>query len=540
MLTEKDLYKILGVSKGAKAEDIKKAYRKRSLKYHPDKNPNDPDAKLKFQRISEAFSVLSDEKKRLKYDKSGDMDLDDFDMDQFMNMWVGEMMEEGGMVDDMMKEVLPWTDDQDKMAQFMEEKATSKGKKLTCSICEHTASNKRLMLAHFEQKHTFECDEWAKETIKSMKASFESFMKQITGIGDESGTFILPDGTKADMSKVKGVPDIRQHMQKKVDKAKEAEAVMEMYRKLAGSLSSAEFSEDSAIPASSEVTKVPDYRPDPKEVARLLGVDAEETERLMVNKAALLRRLRDKIDQLNEEEDEEMTMLEQMQRMGGLDGLSGLDGLAGLEGFGGLGGLSSLGGLAGGFGGRGGRMGGKGVDGGIGELLGGFGGMPGGLEALMGQLGGMPGMMDGFGHGGIGSIGGGIGRKGAGGARSSREPPRETGPTKEIGCKCGYSCGTMKALEKHLDKFKDNPSHEAQVTERPASPPRLPERMANLGTDASLDPGRGYSGRPSACGYPGGNELPELSCRCGYTCGTTKALQRHLERFAGNFAHGLD
>merc|ERR1719225_1944707 len=116
-LTEKDLYRIMGVRRGAKAEEIKKAYRKLSLKYHPDKNPDDPDAKEKFQRIAEAFSVLSDDKKRLKYDKSGDLDLDDFDMDQFMNMWVGEMMEEGGMVDEMMKEVLPWTNEQDKMRQ---------------------------------------------------------------------------------------------------------------------------------------------------------------------------------------------------------------------------------------------------------------------------------------------------------------------------------------------------------------------------------------------------------------------------------------
>ena len=49
------------------------------------------------------------------------MDLEDFDIDQFMNMWVGEMMEDGGVVDDMMQSVLPWTNDDDKMLQFMEE-----------------------------------------------------------------------------------------------------------------------------------------------------------------------------------------------------------------------------------------------------------------------------------------------------------------------------------------------------------------------------------------------------------------------------------
>ena len=99
---------------------LKKAYRQKSLRYHPDKNPS-PDAKPIFQKITEAYSILSDDKKRLKYDKSGDMDLEDFDIDQFLNMWVGEMMEDGGVVDDMMQSVLPWNNEDDKMLQFMEE-----------------------------------------------------------------------------------------------------------------------------------------------------------------------------------------------------------------------------------------------------------------------------------------------------------------------------------------------------------------------------------------------------------------------------------
>mmetsp|Transcript_54026 Transcript_54026/g.128705 ORF Transcript_54026/g.128705 Transcript_54026/m.128705 type:complete len:753 (-) Transcript_54026:81-2339(-) len=86
VVTESDLYRILGIHRTAGADDIKRAYRKRSLRYHPDKNLDDPDAKLKFQKVAEAFSVLSDEKKRAKYDKSGDMDLEDFDVEMFMNM----------------------------------------------------------------------------------------------------------------------------------------------------------------------------------------------------------------------------------------------------------------------------------------------------------------------------------------------------------------------------------------------------------------------------------------------------------------------
>ena len=66
-----DYYKILGVSKSASEADIKKAYRKLARKYHPDLNPNDKDAEKKFKKINEAQEVLTDPKKRKKYDKYG-------------------------------------------------------------------------------------------------------------------------------------------------------------------------------------------------------------------------------------------------------------------------------------------------------------------------------------------------------------------------------------------------------------------------------------------------------------------------------------
>lgn len=66
-----DFYNILGVSKDASAEEIKKAYRKNALKYHPDKNPGNAAAEKKFKEISEAYEVLSDDKKRQVYDQYG-------------------------------------------------------------------------------------------------------------------------------------------------------------------------------------------------------------------------------------------------------------------------------------------------------------------------------------------------------------------------------------------------------------------------------------------------------------------------------------
>ena len=66
-----DYYQVLGLNKTATQKDIKNAYRKLARKFHPDLNPNNPEAKLNFQKINEANTVLSDEDKRKKYDQYG-------------------------------------------------------------------------------------------------------------------------------------------------------------------------------------------------------------------------------------------------------------------------------------------------------------------------------------------------------------------------------------------------------------------------------------------------------------------------------------
>jgi len=70
MATKRDYYDILGVTKGVSAEELKKAYRKKALEFHPDKN-KDKDAGAKFKEINEAYEILSDNQKKKAYDQFG-------------------------------------------------------------------------------------------------------------------------------------------------------------------------------------------------------------------------------------------------------------------------------------------------------------------------------------------------------------------------------------------------------------------------------------------------------------------------------------
>ena len=70
-MAKNDFYQVLGVEKSATEDDIKKAYRKLAVKYHPDKNPGDKTAEEKFREATEAYEILKDPQKRSRYDQFG-------------------------------------------------------------------------------------------------------------------------------------------------------------------------------------------------------------------------------------------------------------------------------------------------------------------------------------------------------------------------------------------------------------------------------------------------------------------------------------
>ncbi len=91
MASKRDYYEVLGVDRNASADEIKRAYRKLAMKYHPDRNPDDPAAEASFKECAEAFEVLSEPEKRQRYDKFGHEGLRGAGMHDFSGMNAGDI-----------------------------------------------------------------------------------------------------------------------------------------------------------------------------------------------------------------------------------------------------------------------------------------------------------------------------------------------------------------------------------------------------------------------------------------------------------------
>src|SRR4051795_6235873 len=85
MATKRDYYEVLGVKRDATSEEVKKAYRQLALKNHPDKNPGDPEAEMRFREAAEAYEVLSEPTKRQRYDRYGHAGLEGAGVHDFRN-----------------------------------------------------------------------------------------------------------------------------------------------------------------------------------------------------------------------------------------------------------------------------------------------------------------------------------------------------------------------------------------------------------------------------------------------------------------------
>src|SRR5512145_501351 len=107
VLAQKDYYQALGLQTAASPDEIKKAFRKLAVKYHPDKNPGDAAAEERFKEINEAYAVLSDPQKKAQYDQFGSTGFHErfSQEDIFRGFDAGDIFRDAGLGDDIFSQI---------------------------------------------------------------------------------------------------------------------------------------------------------------------------------------------------------------------------------------------------------------------------------------------------------------------------------------------------------------------------------------------------------------------------------------------------
>ena len=193
MKTKKDYYEILGVNKESTPDEIKKAYRKLALRYHPDKN-KDKDAEEKFKEINEAYEILSDEKKKTQYDRSGDVDSEysEFHDPRDVFMHFRKQYASGGIdIDELFSEMGENNNDNDNREITFSQKIINHDVKIKCSISLKDAIR-------------------GGEITTKLKRNIACDKCKTTGVGNASEKCVYCDGKGSSVGRMGGNVIIRQ------------------------------------------------------------------------------------------------------------------------------------------------------------------------------------------------------------------------------------------------------------------------------------------------------------------------------------------
>mmetsp|Transcript_147347 Transcript_147347/g.274575 ORF Transcript_147347/g.274575 Transcript_147347/m.274575 type:complete len:432 (+) Transcript_147347:41-1336(+) len=207
---DESLYQAFSLLPSASGMEVQNAYFELASPYHPDLcHPNDTAAAREFLRLSEAFWVLGDARRRDRYDSFGEVDLELFSVDVVMQWWVQEMLTADPGIDELIGEELQCLTEAECVARFLDAHSAitesargddaQKQRRLRCKLCGFRMRGRELLHAHLKDVHALDARNWAEEILASVRMSFDVFACTATGNAglDQGHGFALYDGSRA-------------------------------------------------------------------------------------------------------------------------------------------------------------------------------------------------------------------------------------------------------------------------------------------------------------------------------------------------------